>query len=133
MRSLSSLPSGTFSQAPVPGTSWTPVEFEVAELADAHPGGAGEQERVGEQPVRGGFQGLADEPVSVGGQVAGQRPREFRDVAGEHERRAGASGGDSHSAMSARNRPRVMIRFRCSPAPMGCPLRSAVATAVAAR
>ena len=68
------------------------VEFEVAQFADADPGGAGKQERAGEQPVRGGFQCLADEPVGVGGQVAGQRPREFRDVAGEHEPAGGRVG-----------------------------------------
>jgi len=36
------------------------VEFEVAQLADAQPGGSGEQQRAGEQPVRRCLQGLAD-------------------------------------------------------------------------
>jgi hypothetical protein len=46
------------------------VQFEVEQLADAHPGGPQQQQRVGAEPVRRGVQRLGESPVGVRGQVA---------------------------------------------------------------
>ena len=57
------------------------VQFQVEQLADAHPGGAQQQQRVGAQPVRRGVQRRGEPPVGVRGQVAGQRPGQPGDIA----------------------------------------------------
>ena len=66
-----------------PGHLVHAVEFEVEQLADAHPGGAQQQQRVGAQPVRRGVQRLGQPPVGVEGQVPGQRPGQSGNVARE--------------------------------------------------
>ena len=65
------------------------IKFQVEQLADAHPGGAQQQQRVGAQPVRRGVQRGREPPVGVGGQVPGQRPGQSRDIAREHQLAAG--------------------------------------------
>ena len=61
------------------------VQLEVGQLADAHPGGPHQQQRVGAQPVRRGLQRRQQRAFLVGGQVAGQRVRQLRCVAGEEQ------------------------------------------------
>ena len=61
------------------------VQFEHGELADAHPGGAHQQQRVGAQPVRRVLQRRQQRPLLIRGQVAGQRVRQLRRVAGEDQ------------------------------------------------
>ena len=80
-----SLPSGTFSQAPAPGTSCTqsssrssssPIRIPVARGSSS----ASARSRFGESSQRRG-----QPPVGVGGQVAGQRARQLGEVAGEDQ------------------------------------------------
>ncbi len=52
MRSVSSLPSGTFSQDALAGDLVDAVEFEVEKLADAQPACASQQQGVGGEPVQ---------------------------------------------------------------------------------
>ncbi len=60
-----------------PGDLMHAVQLEVGQLADAHPGGPPQQQRVGAQPVRRGLQRRQQRPFGVRGQVAGQRVRQL--------------------------------------------------------
>ena len=75
------------------------VQLEVAQLTQAQPGGAGEQQRVGVQPGQRAGSGCGpllerdgQPAVGVRGQVAGQRVRGVGDVPGEQQR-PGRGGG----------------------------------------
>ena len=77
----------------VPGDLVHAVQLEVAQLTETQSGGAGEQQRVGVQPReragpgRGQLgQGGGQPAVGVRREVAGQRVRGVRDVAGEDQR-----------------------------------------------
>jgi len=61
------------------------IQFQIQQLADAHPGGTQKQQRVAAQPVRRGVQRGREPPVGIRRQVAGQRPGQPGHIAGKHQ------------------------------------------------
>jgi hypothetical protein len=108
------------------------VELEIDDLPDAQPGGPGQQQRIGRQPVRPDVQGLGETSVEVGGEVAGSGRSSFGTSARNSSLRAGASG-QPHSVISAKKRLTAITRARRSPTASGAPVRVLVARAAATR
>ena len=104
IRSVSSLPSGTFSQAAVPGISCTQSSSRSSSSPMRSPQGALQQQRVGGGQRVAGMPGQrrGEPAVGVDGQVAGQRRGESGCRRAKTSLRGGASG-QPHSVMSVRN------------------------------
>ena len=125
---------------PGPGDLVHAVQLEVGQLADAHPGGPHQQQRVGTQPVRRGLQRGQQRSFLVGGQVAGQRVRQLgripredqppgrglgpaplgdgvQEAADGLDALLGGGGGDRRSgAVVDRDRDLVQVRLDVAPA-----------------
>ena len=85
IRSVSSLPSGTLSHAPLPGISCTQSSSRSSSSPIRSPQARAKSNASAARRKSDASKRLAETPVGVDGQVARKRPRQTRRISAEYQ------------------------------------------------